>query len=137
MCAAVLAAVGCSRSGDELPREPVAGTVTLDGVPLPEGSIQFTPTGKPSGPAVAGGATIQAGRFSIAREDGLVAGEYKVAISSAAPKEQAPTKGLIRKGTMLATERIPAPYNAKSTLTAEVKKGGSLDLKFDLDSKAK
>ena len=33
------AAAGCSRSSDELPREAVSGTVTLDGQPLANGTI--------------------------------------------------------------------------------------------------
>ena len=38
-------AAGCSQSSDELPREPVSGTVTLDGQPLASGTIQFSPDG--------------------------------------------------------------------------------------------
>ena len=128
-----LAAAGCSRSGDELPREPVAGTVTLDDQPLPEGTIQFTPA-KVAGPAVGGGSPIENGQFAIARESGLVPGGYKVAIYAADPRQSATTKGPIRKGTVLARERIPAIYNSMTTLTAEVKQGGSTDLKFDLKS---
>ena len=41
-----LGLAGCSgSSGDDLPREAVSGTVTLDGAPLPSGSISFSPDG--------------------------------------------------------------------------------------------
>ena len=43
---------GCSGSGDELPREPVSGVVSIDGEPLANGTIQFAADG---GGAVAGG----------------------------------------------------------------------------------
>jgi hypothetical protein len=131
---AALAVAGCLRSGDELPREPVSGTVNLDGQPLAHGSIQFTPARTDGGTPVVGGSPIENGRFSIARENGLVPGEYKVAIYSAEQKEAATSKGPIRKGTVLAKERIPAKYNSMSKLTAEVKKGGSPELKYDLES---
>ena len=134
--AAVMAA-GCSRSGDELPREPVSGVVNLDGRPLDAGSIQFTPASPApgaGGAAVTGGSSIENGRFAIDRENGLVPGGYKVAIYAADSKEPAATKGPVRKGTVLARERIPAKYNSRSTLTAEVKIGGTSDLMFDLQS---
>jgi hypothetical protein len=63
-------AVGCSGSGDDLPREPVSGTVTLDNQPLASGTISFIPVAGQGG----GGGTITDGKFSIAREGGLVPG---------------------------------------------------------------
>jgi hypothetical protein len=131
-----LAASGCSGSGDDLPREPVSGTVTLDGQPLANGSIQFNPMTQ-SGSAVSGGATIQNGRFSIARENGLVPGTYRVAIysagsSGAQSKSASPGSG---RGADRPKELIPDKYNANSELKAEIKKGGASDLKYDLQSK--
>ncbi len=38
-------AAGCSGGGDDLPRESVSGTVTLDSQPLADGVIQFMPAG--------------------------------------------------------------------------------------------
>jgi hypothetical protein len=135
LLAAVLAAPGCAGSEDDLPREAVSGTVTLDGKPLADGSIQFTPATNAGGTAVGGGSTIENGRFSIAREKGLVPGSYKVAISAADQKKRdEPTKGPVNKRSGLAKELIPAKYNSQTTLTAEIKKGGSDDLKFDLQS---
>jgi hypothetical protein len=139
-----LAAIGCSRSRDDLPREPVAGTVTMDGKPLPEGTIQFYPTGDASKTALVGeNAEIKEGGFSIPREDGLIPGTYKVSISHAELKEAKPkvktpplTNTSIPSRTKeLGPELIPARYNTKSELKAEIPRGGTKDLKFGLQSK--
>jgi hypothetical protein len=133
----VAAVSGCSLSGDNLPREPVSGTVTLDGQPLASGTIQFTPVDQATG--VAGGDAIRDGRFSIPRETGLVPGSYRVAIYSAGAAGR--TKGQAPEGRQIAKagparESIPAKYNAQSELKAEIKKGGSnVGLQFPLVSK--
>jgi hypothetical protein len=129
-------ASGCS-SGDGLPREPISGLVTLDGQPLAQGAIQFSPTREETaGTAVSGGAVIEGGRFWIGREHGLVPGSYKVGVNAAAePSAQTGPAG--PGGTPLARpkERIPARYNGQTILTAEVKKGGTNQFRFDLQSK--
>jgi hypothetical protein len=135
LAAAGLAAVGCSGSGDDLPREAVSGTVRLDGQPLAHGSIQFAPAANAGGPQVGGGSPIESGQFSIARENGLVPGSYRVSINAGDSKREEQSKGPIRKGLGLAKELIPAKYNSQTTLGAEIKKGGSDDLSFDLQSK--
>jgi hypothetical protein len=137
-----LAMIGCSKRYDDLPREPVAGTVTMDDQPLPEALIQFTPTGdtKLTGASV----PIKDGQFSIPREDGLVPGTYKVFISHAEVKQvtakpkskvKMPVSSIPSRTTEMGPEQIPARYNSKSELTAEIKPGGARDLKFELQSK--
>jgi hypothetical protein len=136
-----LVAPGCSGLGDDLPREAISGTVTLDGQPLPAGAIQFTPSGgaTTSGNLVSGGSPVNAGRFSIDREVGLLPGKYRVAVNAAGAKGTDPSGKPPEPGRPNRLERpkelIPAKYNAESTLTAEVKKGGPNDFKFDLVSK--
>lgn len=130
-----LGLAGCSgSSGDDLPREAVSGTVTLDGAPLPSGSISFSPDG--GGPG-GGGGTITDGRFSIAREVGLPPGNYKVAINSAKKREDQtkPAQAGGGKSVAVAKELIPTKYNARSQLKVEIKKGGGNDLKLELESK--
>ncbi len=133
-------AIGCSRSKDDLPREAVAGIVTLDTQPLIEGVIQFTPT-DPNAAATACVAEISDGKFSIPREDGLVPGSYRISISHAEMEEvktKSKTKkpqGSLSKSTRLGKETIPARYNTQSTIKEEIKRGGASDLKFDLQSK--
>lgn len=137
--ALIAAPIGCSQRYDDLPREPVAGNVTMDGQPLPEAVIQFTPTGDATkGPAVGVVAEIKDGQFSIPREDGLIPGHYKVSISHAEMKDAA-AKGkgksktpALERSKVLGKEQIPARYNTQTELTADIKTGGAKDLKFDL-----
>jgi hypothetical protein len=124
---------GCGE-GDELPREAVSGTVTLDGKPLEKGTIQFTPAAQGSqGAAVQGGGMIESGKYSIPRDRGLVPGGYQVAIfSGGSGKPAIGPNGPVTGGPSPAKETIPAKYNAQSKLKAEVKKGGPNDFPFDL-----
>ena len=126
---------GCSGSRDELPREPVSGTVRMDGQPLAEGAIQFTPAGS-GGPAISYTAPIENGQFSIPRADGLVPGSYKVSISAVPVKRDTRIEATIgKKKATPFKELIPAKYNSKTTLTEEIKRGGASGLKYDLQSK--
>jgi hypothetical protein len=142
LAAVVLAMAGCSGSGDDLPREAVSGTVTLDSQPLADGTITFAPQaqGSTGGFATPGGAMIKDGKFYIAREVGMVPGTYSVAIYSAGKRgngtKPAQPGGGGNKGTDVAPETIPAKYNSRTELKAEIQKGGSIDtLKFELKSK--
>jgi hypothetical protein len=83
---ALLAGFGVDTS-DGLPRQAVSGAVTLDGRLLPRGTIQFSPS---SGASMASLIAIKDGRYSVAREQGLVPGPYKVLISCHG--EEVPTK---------------------------------------------
>jgi hypothetical protein len=126
-------AAGCA-GGDDLPREAISGTVTLDGQPLADGVIQFTPAGG-SG-QVSGGTQIQGGKYSIAREQGLVPGSYNVAINAATKSERTkPAQVGAGRAAELPKELIPAKYNSATELKAEVKKGGPHDFSFTLQSK--
>jgi hypothetical protein len=124
-------------SGDDAPRESIAGTVTLDGKPLVTGTIRFFPARRDSsGFAVEGGDTTKNGKFSISRNVGLVPGTYTVSIFSGNTTGERP-KADIGPGRVpkASKELIPFKYNAKSELTADVPKGGLTDLRFDLRSK--
>jgi hypothetical protein len=126
-----LAACGCS-GGDGLPRQEVSGQVTLDGQPLATGSIEFQPEALAGGPAVPGGALIDAGTYRISREQGLVPGTYKVMIfshgESATPAAPA-DPGAQGKPP---PELIPRTYNVATTLKAEVTKDRANIFNFDL-----
>jgi hypothetical protein len=128
--AAAVAAVGCDRGGDGLPRESVSGKVTLDGRPLDRGEITFVPTGG-DGPPVGG--EIQDGTYAIRRADGPVPGPHRVAIFSAKPTgKKIPDEA---DPSILYDERaetIPDRYNARSDLAAEVKAGGGNTFDFEL-----
>lgn len=105
---------GCGGSSDDLPRVAVSGKVSLDGSPVPTGSVAFVPVGK--GPAC--GAGVKDGIFSIDQEKGPVPGEYDVRLSTQTEKsfgEENP-------------EPPPAPPKPlRVKVTAD---GKELDLKF-------
>jgi hypothetical protein len=132
-------AAGCSGATDDLPREAVAGTVTLDGQPLASGTISFTPADSNDAEGISGGGDmIRDGKFAIARDVGLLPGNYNVAIfaSSNTGERTKPAQVGGGKPAELAKQLIPAKYNAKSELKAEIKKGGGNEqLVFTLQSK--
>ena len=122
---------GCG-GADPNGRLPVTGTVTLDGKPLPDGSLTLVPTG--DGPAV--GATIDRGSFTIARGEGPPPGAYRVEILSiratgrTIPDPEGP------RGPTVAERKnvIPDRYGSRSDLKAEIKPGVSNDFRFELAS---
>jgi hypothetical protein len=126
---AVLVWGGCSEPADELPREPVSGTVTFEGKPLEKGMIQFIPAvGRGETQA---GAPIENGSYAIPQQDGPVPGKYMVVITASAGSTAAPP-GAPGKEVPIPKELIPAKYNTKSRLTAEVQKGEKKRWDFDL-----
>lgn len=118
--------LGCS-GGD---RAEVSGTVSLNGKPIPEGSISFIPIEGNQGPEV--GAVINNGRYHIPRSQGVMVGKNRVelkAFRNSGRKFPDPTGP---PGT-LAEERVPAfppEYNERSTLIRDVQKGSNT---IDLD----
>jgi hypothetical protein len=121
--------VGCSEPADELPREPVSGTITFEGKPLAKGMIQFIPAaGRGETQA---GAPIENGSYSIPQPEGPVPGRYTVVITASEAGAAAPA-GPPGREVPSPKELIPAKYNTRSTLTAEVKKGEKNRRDFDL-----
>lgn len=128
-CVALLAvsATGCGRS-DSLNAGAVEGTVTLDGVPLEEGTISFTPTAGTVGPAAYGG--IINGKYAIAAAPrGPVLGKHKVQIEAYRDLGEKSNDG-----TPIKEQVVPEQYNRLTTLVADVAKG-TATLNFDLKSK--
>jgi hypothetical protein len=121
---------GCSRQSGFL---DVQGSVSLDGAPLEEGAITFSPLG--SGRS-AGGA-IRAGRFSLSPRDGLAAGRYRVEISSyQATGSTVVDEDLANREQPVLRQVIPSCYNDESTLEAELHEGGENRLEYSLSSGA-
>lgn len=122
---------GCG-ADDPLNRRAVSGTVTLDGTPLQQGAVSFTPQQQGG---VASGAVIESGQYSIPAEKGLSKGKYLVAITSAqsgsAAQEAMPGDATPAE----ATEQIPEEWNTKSTQTVEV--GDDIACTFNFDIKSK
>jgi hypothetical protein len=131
---AVLISAGCGGAQDDLPRQPVAGTVKLEGQPLKSGLIQFQPASADA--STAGGAGIVEGEYSISRAEGLVPGSYRVSITSAVePATPLPPGTTPGDPVSKVKEPIPAKYNATTQLTAQVTKEGPNTFPFDLKSK--
>ncbi len=132
MTTLLIAPLGCGTAADP-GREPVAGTVTLDGQPLPDGSLTLVPLG--AGPAV--GATILDGNFAIPRPDGPIPGSYRVEILSiratgrTIPDPEGP------RGTTVAERKnvVPDRFGSRSELRAEVAPDGANSFRFAIDSK--
>jgi hypothetical protein len=113
--ALALWAAGCSDGSTTT----LTGTVTLDGQPLPEGTVRLVPTDPTKGGTA--GAAIKDGKFTAE----VPPGELRVEIS--APKvvgkrkaydtPESPTVDIVE-------ELIPARYNVNSELKVTVKKGG-------------
>jgi hypothetical protein len=126
---------GCGGPADGLPRQAVGGNVRFKGEPLKDGSIQFQPTSP--GEATAAGGLIVDGKYSIPKSEGLVPGKYQVIISgikaeAAAARTEMPGES---KPAPVAKDPIPVEYNARSTLTAEIKKDAANQFDFDLQPK--
>jgi hypothetical protein len=115
---------GCGSKSSGYPQlSPVTGTVTLDGKPLPNVVVTFV-NGKG---VVSLGATDDTGRYSLAYRGitpGAGLGASTVTVTSIAEN---PDIGLLE-------EPIPAIYNAKTTLTADVAAAGN-SFDFELSTK--
>lgn len=115
--------IGCG-PGDG--RVAVNGSVTLKGEPLDEGVIEFISTGMKSG------TTIQNGKYDIPRDQGLIAGTYKVMITSGDGRTPADSPDGLPGPTganIVSKDRIPKEYNINTKLEAKVE--GSSPNKFD------
>jgi hypothetical protein len=123
---------GCSSApADQPPLGRVRGRVTMDGQPLAGVDIVFSPAkGRPSMAT-----TDSTGRydlFYINTTKGAKVGPHKVFIR---PAETSPDE-VPGDGSKPAAPRpvVPAKYNKRSELTAEVKAGGNT-IDFALESK--
>ena len=116
-CVAVLGMMGCVGSDPNF--ATVEGNVTLDGQPAEGLEVTFEPeSGRP-----AIGFTDAQGHYQLdytASQEGASLGKYRVRIDIPSGSEM--------------NVRIPARYNAKSELTAEVEPGNN-QRDFDLTTK--
>lgn len=137
----IIVSTGCG--GSDLPElGQVNGTVKLDGNPLANARVSFNPeNGRGSS-----GVTNDSGEYElyyIATEKGAVLGNHSVSIvSEVDPEVDAETIVELSGDTGVAPpkpvrkkkEPIPAKYNSKTELKADVT-GGDNTINFDLKSK--
>ncbi|QDU51795.1 hypothetical protein [Gimesia panareensis] len=114
---------GCSGSSNTPPEVEVQGTVTFDGEPLPQGSIVFDPVDGKGGSSAGG---IENGQFVFNSQFG----NKKVLISASRD-----TGKKDQYDEPITESYIPANYNTKTELTAEVKADGENKYEFVLKSK--
>lgn len=116
-------APGCG--GEKLPGlGQVTGIITLDGKPLPDATIQFTPA--EAGATASFGMSDATGKYELfysRGNKGAKTGEHSVSITSF---RDAGESGQVQK------EMIPAKYNVKTELKETVKRGSN---KIDFDLK--
>ncbi|MCI0360345.1 MAG: carboxypeptidase-like regulatory domain-containing protein [Planctomycetaceae bacterium] len=99
----------------------VSGTVTLNGQPLPDAIITFSPTAEGGSSGV--GTTDSAGQYTLSYAAGVRGaqeGENMVRITTyrEAEPDADPPKPAV-------PEKVPARYNAKTELKVEVKSGSN------------
>ncbi len=133
--AALCQASGCGKV-DGPSRAAVHGTVTLDGEPVEQGTIEFFPVNDTTGPVV--GAEIRAGRYALSRREGPAVGTNRIEISW--PRTTGNTATMPADGLGASelneperTEAIPPQYNRQSTLTRTIEAGDN-PLSFELRS---
>lgn len=124
----LLMASGCGEN-DPLNRQAISGKIMLDGEPLVDGTVEFTPVGN----GVPSGASVKDGLFTIPEEKGLPPGDYVVRISAA--NSSGVTTEMPGESNQIALELIPEKYNTKSELSYHVDEKGSNVLDLDLKVK--
>ncbi len=138
LVAAALIACGCGSGGDGLPRQAISGKVAIDGKPIDSALVTFLPVSP--GEAVTPAATrVTDGVFSINPEFGLVAGQYKVSISAVKEirrkRGRTPAASNDEFDTTPTKESIPARYNARTQILADVTDSGPNDFTFLVTSR--
>lgn len=82
LCTSLVAVVGC---GGKFKLAPVSGTVTLDGKPLSDATVSFTPAAAGADSPASSGKTDSAGKYSLKlvadESNGAVLGKHQVTIS--------------------------------------------------------
>jgi hypothetical protein len=123
----VFGVLGCGgKSGAET--VTVTGEVTMDGTPIPTGDIIFrADNGKGRGYA----GKITDGKYELKSATGKLRVEIRASRSKAGAKPKALASG---EEGMALEQYIPAKYNDKSTLTADVT---ASEKKFDFPLKSK
>ncbi|QDU52918.1 carboxypeptidase-like regulatory domain-containing protein [Gimesia panareensis] len=125
LCLCLTVGCGGSAGSDQPDLGSVTGVVTMDGEPLSNVSVTFTPTeGRPSN-----GVTDETGKYVLGYlrdTQGAVIGTHQVSITT--PQDAPTPPGQKYK------DPIPAKYNTETTLTEEVKAGDNT-IDFKLESK--
>ena len=126
---AVLLLLGCGESDGSI---PLSGSVTLDGRPLPEGSIELHPIRGTKGPS--SGGSIANGKFSISSQKGIRPGTFRVEIKAYRGSGKMEVYEITGEEREIPEQYLPARYNEKSELTVDVSREGDQYVEFQLKS---
>jgi hypothetical protein len=125
----LLAVLSVSLAGCGGSAASATGTVTYDGTPIDDGTINFVPEKSDGRKPV--GEKITNGKYEIPSGRGLAAGKYKVEITwtkAAGPRKGEKVDPDVTSGS---NQALPDKYNKQTTLTADVK-AGSNEINFPL-----
>lgn len=124
---------GCAGDPNTRPSIEISGTVTLDGAPLKEASIQFT-SSKTGESAYAN--LDENGHYSVAFPQADVGSAYEVTISPPVVDEEN-AMALAEKPQEKSTTKIPTKYTKRTTsgLIAQITEAGANEANFELKSK--
>lgn len=127
-CLSMLAISLAGCGGSELGLIDITGTVTRDGEPLPNVTVMFVPAPGESAPRGSNGFTDANGKYRLVYVDayGIIPGKYQVELRSKVDIEDPANPG----SYISQPETIPAEYNDKTTLTADVASGGPRTFDF-------
>ena len=131
----LLLEVGLCGCGSNGPGE-LAGEVTLDGKPLEQGALLLTPVDMSKGTATGG--EIKDGKYVLTGKQAPPVGTYKVEIRANKKSGKKVQKAMGKPGELddELVEAVDAKYNTQTTLTVEVKSGGTT-ANFAVFSKSK
>ena len=126
------ALLGLSACGDAGPsRQPVSGTITLDGKPLAAGTVVFAPLDG----LTAATAEVRDGAYRIDRSAGPAPGRYQVEVRAEVPTGKQVLNPDAPSETMAEFRSIVPPrYNARTELAVEVKPDADNAFPFELKS---
>ncbi|QDV51286.1 carboxypeptidase-like regulatory domain-containing protein [Gimesia fumaroli] len=124
---------GCSGDTDSRPAVEIKGTVTLDGAPLKQASIQFT---SPKTGESAYANLDQNGQYSITFPKADIGSAYEITITPPVVEEEN-AMALAEKPKEKTATKIPAKYSSRTTsgLKAKVEQAGANEANFELKSK--
>jgi len=130
----LLVVVGCTQQAGPQ-RLTAEGKVLLDGSPVSNATIIFSPQGGGDG-AVKAVAKIVDGEFKFTREDGPTVGQFDVQIvADGAEFEAVAEQMLARERVAIKQVQIPKIYSKPGALEASVLDEGPNQYSFELDSK--
>ena len=126
-CFTCLIMSGCGNAGPEL--ATVTGNVTLDGKPVPDARVDFSPQEGRASVGTTNAEGVYELQYSLEKE-GAVIGSHNVKITT----ECATTGGEGNEPLVPGSkELLPSVYNSNSQLTAEVTSGENV-IDFSLQS---